>query len=129
MKILDKILYRQLEKIRGELNSYIAERIEENLCETSMPIVEPIIQHNSIGGSIGNFLDVMRLEEDDLDYANEEYYDDEAPGGRNTPYSNQRGVGVDCWNQKKSNQWYANRRADQEMNRDLTKYGAKPYNR
>lgn len=60
----------------------------------------------------------------------EEYYDEEAPGGRNTPYSSQRGVGVDCWNQKKSNQWYRNRAADQEMNRDLTRYGtgAKPWN-
>lgn len=80
MKILDKILYQRLDKIRDELNSYIAGKSEDNLCEISVPIEEPIIRHESVGGTIGKFLDAMHLEdndEDDFDFANEEYYDDE----------------------------------------------------
>lgn len=79
MKLLDKILYQRLDKIRDKLNLYITERIEEKLCETSIPKVEPIIQHNNIGGTAGKFLDVMRLEEDvdELEFSNEEYYDEE----------------------------------------------------
>ena len=80
MKILDKILYQRLDKIRDELNSYIEEKIEDNICEASKPIAEPIIRHENVGGTIGKFLDVMRLEkddEDDLDFADEAYYDDE----------------------------------------------------
>lgn len=77
MKILEKILYQRLNRIRDELNSYIEERIEDNICEASEPIAESIIRHESVGGTIGKFLDVMRLEENDLDFANEEYYDDD----------------------------------------------------
>lgn len=79
MKILDKILYHRLDKIRDKLNLYIRERIEENSYEKLLNIEEPIIQHNSIGGTIGKFLDAMHLEEDadDSDFSNEEYYDDE----------------------------------------------------
>lgn len=67
MKILDKILYQRLDKIRDELNSYIEEKIKNDICEASEPIVEPIIRHESVGGTIGKFLDAMRLEENDED--------------------------------------------------------------
>ena len=79
MKILDKILYQRLDKIRGALNAYITEKIEDKICSTTDSIEEPIIQHNNIGGTVEKFHDVMRLEEDvdELEFSNEEYYDEE----------------------------------------------------
>ena len=83
MKILDKILHRRLDRIRNELNSYIAKKIEDNLCEASVPIVEPIIRHESVSGNIGKFFESIRPEhndENDFEFANEEYYDDDEKG-------------------------------------------------
>ena len=50
--MFDKIFYLRLNKIRDELNSYIEEKYEGNLQETSAPIVKPMIQQNQAGGAI-----------------------------------------------------------------------------
>ena len=66
MNKLDEILYKRLERIREELDSYIAEKIEEPLI--SAPIMQaPTVKH-SIAGS---FLNKLRLED-----AEDEYEDD-----------------------------------------------------
>ena len=49
--MFDKIFYLRLNKIRDELNSYIEEKYEGNLQETSAPIVKPVIQQNQAGGA------------------------------------------------------------------------------
>lgn len=66
MSKLDEILYKRLERIREELNSYIAEKIEESLI--SAPIMRAPTVQQSIAGS---FLDKLRLED-----AEDEYEDD-----------------------------------------------------
>jgi len=70
MSKLDEILYKRLERIREELDSYIAEKIEEPLM--SAPIMQAPTVNHSIAGS---FLNKLRLEdeEDELEYD----YDDE----------------------------------------------------
>ena len=52
MKLLNQLLYQQLNRIRDELNSYIEEKYEGNLQENSAPIVKPMIQQNQAGGAI-----------------------------------------------------------------------------
>ena len=78
MSKLDEILYKRLERIREELDSYIAEKIEEPLM--SAPIMQAPTVNHSIAGS---FLNKLRLEdeEDELEYD----YDDEY----NTLFTNQ----------------------------------------
>ena len=70
MSKLDEILYKRLERIREELDSYIAEKIEEPLM--SAPIMQAPTVHHSI---VGSFLNKLRLEEEEDEFEN--YCDDE----------------------------------------------------
>lgn len=71
MKLLNQLLYQQLNRIRDELNSYIEEKYEGNLQENSAPIVKPMIQQNQAGGAIWASYDASRLEVDDFEYSDE----------------------------------------------------------
>ncbi|MBR2045036.1 MAG: hypothetical protein IJ958_02745 [Agathobacter sp.] len=59
MKILDKILYQRLDRIRDELNSYIAEHAASINSEMSMSIPSPIKQHDTFGGITEKCLKAM----------------------------------------------------------------------
>ena len=74
MSKLDEILYKRLERIREELDAYIAEKIDEPLI--AAPIMQAPTVHHSVAGS---FLNKLRLEdeEDESDYDDECDYAEE----------------------------------------------------
>ena len=69
MSKLDEMLYKRLEGIREELDSYIAEKIEEPLM--SAPVMQVPTVHHSIAGS---FLNKLHLEDDEDEF--EDDYDE-----------------------------------------------------
>lgn len=77
MKLLDKILYKRLEKIRGELDFYLAEkaerRIEYQRYEESLFVESPMVYQDSSGKTMDKFLNAMPLKEDvsDFDFEDE----------------------------------------------------------
>lgn len=68
MKLLDKILYKRLERIRGELNSYIAEKSERkqkwHRYEESASDTASMVHQEEYSKVWDKFLNVMPLEED-----------------------------------------------------------------
>ena len=75
MRILDNILYKRLERIRGELNAYIATRIEDEHYAISMRMMCPQVSNEKPTGTVEMFLGAMRLEEDVTDFAAEEFWE------------------------------------------------------
>lgn len=63
MKILDKILYQRLDKIRDELNSYIAGHTASIYSE--VPIPPSSMRHENTDGFVEKCLNVMPLKEDE----------------------------------------------------------------
>lgn len=70
MKLLEKILYRRLDKIRKELNSYIIENIQEEYVKTD----GPISPQKKSGTVMDKLLGGMYLNDQEC----EEYFDDES---------------------------------------------------
>lgn len=68
MKLLDKILYKRLERIREELNFYIADKSERKRkwqqYEESVSDTAPMVCQENYSRVMGRFLNVMSLEED-----------------------------------------------------------------
>ena len=77
MRILDNILYKRLERIRGELNAYIATRIEDEHYATSMPMMCPQVRNEKAPRKIDKFLDIMKLEEDVSDFEDADLWEAE----------------------------------------------------
>ena len=79
MRILDKILYKRLERIREELNSYIAEKLdrkfEHKRYEKSKSVESPMVYQENLGGTMEKFLQVMPLKENvsEVGFDDEEY--------------------------------------------------------
>ena len=71
MKMLDKILYQRLDRIRDELNSYIAEQID--LIHNQVLISPSSMRHESIGGFVEKCLNVMPQKEDEEDSEIEDF--------------------------------------------------------
>ena len=71
MNRLDEILYKRLERIREDLDTYIAEKIEAPLI--SLPVVSAPTVHRS---TIGTFLDKMSLKDESDEYEEDEDYED-----------------------------------------------------
>lgn len=63
MSKLEEILYKRLERIRDDIDAYIAGRIKEPLLSESI-MSAPTVNHSIVG----KFLDSMRLEDADEDY-------------------------------------------------------------
>ena len=77
MRILDNILYKRLERIRGDLNFYIATKLEEKHYGASMPMMCPQVRNEKTPRKIDKFLDIMKLEEDVSDFADEDLWESE----------------------------------------------------
>lgn len=79
MKLLDKILCKRLERIREELNLYIADRLERKLerqhYEETVSAQSAMVYQENIGGTIDKFLQPMPLKEDVSGFEFEEEYE------------------------------------------------------
>lgn len=80
MRILDKILYKRLERIREELNLYIADKLERKIkwqhYEEAAYAQSAMVYQEKIGGTIDKFLQPMPLKEDVSGFEFEEEYDE-----------------------------------------------------
>ena len=81
MKLLGKILHRRLDKIRKELNFYIAENIQEKHFKTDMFMAEAFFKQEKSGTVTDKFLDCMYLN----DHECEDYFDDEEEECQSNP--------------------------------------------
>lgn len=67
MSKLDEILYKRLEKIREELNSYIDLRLSRGDGILSTPITDGAPEEKEKGGVLEKFLPYMKLNDDDYE--------------------------------------------------------------
>lgn len=67
MSKLDEILYKRLEKIREELNSYIDLRLSRGDGILSTPITDGAPEEKEKGGVLEKFLSYMKLNDDDYE--------------------------------------------------------------
>lgn len=70
MSKLDEILYKRLEKIREELNSYIDLRLSRRDGMLSTPITDGAPEEKEKGGVLEKFLPYMKLNDDDYEDSN-----------------------------------------------------------
>lgn len=75
MRIVDGILYKRLERIRGDLDAYIATRIEDDHHYVSMSIICPQVRDEKAVGKKDKFLHYMKLEQEVSDFSDDESWE------------------------------------------------------